>query len=204
MTLIAVATAVTLVAVISGGAAAPAFAALKGVIGPALARRMLVQAAGAVWRTVVRTVNGESLERVFWDEAGQLVVRFVREGARVEETRVGGVTNEGLDPARASEIASAVHGLIAGGEYTVPTVVREVEQFGAVMDAARRFDLAGELIRRGLVRMDTGNESLLRQQPTLLRAARDALLDDRTSGGPARGAAYRSRVQALSSQLALP
>jgi hypothetical protein len=202
MKVFAVATAVVLVAVISGGAAAPAFAALKSAVGPLLSARALrsvpPEVVGAIWRTLVRTIDGERLTDVVWDEGGRLVVDYVRENGGAERIALAGLTEGGLSDSESQSIISAVRSLIErGGEFTVSTMRRNGEEVGAIMDADRRIDIASELLRRGLVRLDTGDESVLAQQPTLIAAAQQALM-----AAPGEGAisdpGYRDSVASLS------
>ena len=200
----AVATALVLVGVITGGVGSGAFAALKPLVSTALARRVVTAAAGAVFRTVIRHVNGENLEDVAWDEAGRLLVHFLRPNGEVEETVVAGLTRSGLSDERAGQVASAVSSLIRRqGNFTVPTMRRPGEEVGALMHADSQTDIAAELIARGLVRLDTSSEQQLRQQPTLLRAARDALLAGPPDDSPLADSAYRARVHELSRILAV-
>lgn len=200
----AIATAVVLVGVITGGAATAAFAALKGAVSRALVTRVGQAAVGAIWRTVVRTVSGENLRQVLWSEGGRLVLHFLRPGGEVAQTAIGGFTRAGLSPESASRVVAAVRSLIErSGEFSVPTVRRPAqgEEFGAIMNADRRIDVAAELVRRGLVQLDTSNEEYLRQQPTLVRAAQHALLDGQPAGSPIADPGYRARVQQLSVSL---
>lgn len=200
----AVATAMVLVGVISGGIASGAFPALSSMVSNALARRVVSAMAGAIWRTVVRHLSGENLHDVAWDEAGRLVVSFARDRG-VEETIVGGLTSTGLSQPDASRVLETVRSLVERrGEFTVPTMRRDGEEYGALIQADGRLDVAAELIRRGLVRLDTSNDGLLRQQPTLLRAARDALLDASAAERPAIvDPAYRARILSLSEALSV-
>lgn len=200
----AVATAMVLVGVMSGGIASGAFPALSSLVSNALARRVVSALAGAIWRTVVRHLNGENLQEVAWDEGGRLVVSFARERG-VEETIVGGLTRTGLTESDASRVLATVRSLVERrGDFTVPTMRRDGEEYGALVQPDGRLDVAAELIRRGLVRLDTSNEGLLRQQPTLLRAARDALLDpDATQQATIADPIYRARISSLSESLSV-
>lgn len=202
--LFAVATAVVLVGVISGGLGTAMFASLKtavaGIFQSRIARTVAPEALGAVWRTLVRTVNGESFRDAAWDEAGRLVVHFTRENGELEQTIVAGITREGLSDDAARHVVGAVRRLVtSGGEFTVPTLRREGTEVGSLMDASRQLDVGAELLARGVVRLDTRDPSLFTQQPTLVRAARDALV--RGASPLVADPSYRGRLEATSTSL---
>lgn len=202
----AIATAVVLVGVISGGLGTAMFASLKtavaGIFQSRIARTLAPQLLGAVWRTLVRTMNGERFRDAAWDEAGRLVVHFTRENGELEQTIIAGITREGLSEDAARHVVGAVRSLVtSGGEFTVPTLSREGTEVGSLMDASRQLDVGAELLARGVVRLDTRDPSLFTQQPTLVRAARDALV--RGASPLVADPAYRARLEATSAGLAI-
>lgn len=202
----AIATAVVLVGVISGGLGTAMFASLKtavaGIFQSRIARTLAPQVLGAVWRTLVRTMNGERFRDAAWDEAGRLVVHFTRENGELEQTIIAGITREGLSEDAARHVVGAVRRLVtSGGEFTVPTLSREGTEVGSLMDASRQLDVGAELLARGVVRLDTRDPSLFTQQPTLVRAARDALV--RGASPLVADPAYRARLEATSAGLAI-
>jgi hypothetical protein len=202
----AIATAVVLVGVISGGLGTAMFASLKtavaGIFQSRIARTFATQALGAVWRTLVRSMNGESFRDAMWDEAGRLVVHFTRENGELEQTVIAGITREGLSEDAARHVVGAVRSLVtSGGEFTLPTLSREGTEVGSLMDASRQLDVGAELLARGVVRLDMRDPSLFTQQPTLVRAARDALVRD--ASPLVADPSYRARLETTSATLAI-
>ena len=195
----AVATAMVLVGVMSGGAATPAFSTVASQVARALAARIPRALAGAAWRTFVRVVDGESFREAVWGEGGQLLVSFMRPERGLATSVLAGVSRAGLSDQQSSAVTAAIARLASTESLTAPTMGHDGVEHAALFAPHRQLDVAAELLRRGRVRLDTSDQALLAQQPGLVRAARDALAAQPNNALLA-DPGYRARVQTLATQ----
>lgn len=190
------------------------FAAIAGVglLGPALPSLLsgevmqLITARGQqvlggelsaiVWRTISRSLAGERLEDIVWDEGQSLVMSFARDSG-VQRVVLAGIMGEGLSPEGHEAVRQTVSGFLGpqASDARLSLLSRERPAsevcdgssacVGSILSGASLMDVGSELLVRGLVRLDTRDQTVLAQQPGLVEAARDAITDPATRSSPA-------------------
>lgn len=140
---------------------------------------------GPEWRTRPRGLQAADVEEVAWDASGRLVLRRAGRG-RDRQAVLAGVGRAGLDDGAAARVVATVRAAIAAeGSHLVLLTADGHDPVVSIMVHDQGLDLSAELLRRGLVRLDTADRATLTQQPTLVRAAQQALLDPEARAGAA-------------------
>jgi hypothetical protein len=180
-----------------------AVATLGSELSAAVAAHAESAAGAIVWHTAMRLLRGESLHDVMWDEAGHLALSFLAPDGAAERVLLAGLNRAGLDDASATRVAVTARAFASRDvARLVRTEAAGHATVGAFLAHDSRTDLAAELLRRGLARLDLGDRATLQQQPTLIRAALAALLDPSTRSQRAiADAAYQRGVTALATEL---
>ncbi len=168
----------------------------------ALGKRATTQLGEAVWHTATRVLHGEDVHKVAWDEAGRLVISFVSANGALEHAIIAGLKHSRLSKAQSGRIAATVRGLLSSGDPVTVSVLRKTHgdhRFASLLLPYKRIDVAAELLRRVLVPLDVADTDILAQQPTLVRAAVEAL--DAEGDHPAiADHGYRDRLRQLAMQ----
>lgn len=158
----------------------------------------------SAWNVARRAVQGETLADASWDELGQLTLTTVTENGRVRRAILAGLQIPRGDRVQAERLLATVRSLLVQPGNQVVTLESEGHpETASVMNPSREFDLSAELLRRGLVALNTGDRATLARQPSLVRAARDAQTDPQTRGRRGRLAdpTYAAEIMALAQEL---
>jgi hypothetical protein len=167
-----------------------------------------------VWRTLTRVLRGESLTSALWNEGNSLVMSFARDRG-VQQIVLAGITGDGLTPDQRDAVLDTVARFTdasAPADTTLTVMSRDGTAnqqcngtracVGSIESSDQGFDVAAELLLRGLTRLDVADEAVLQQQPTLVEAARDAIANPATRSQPAiADVGYQQTVQALAARI---
>lgn len=189
----------------------PSFGAHAGLAGlagdvaksaePNTGSRILAGAPSLLWKVAQRTLSGEQLSNVLWDEAGHLVIDTVVDGLP-RRIAIAGVGRGTLGDVLAERVLNTVREFVRdrAAQMLVQWTNSGHGDVGSVMRPDVGSDLSTELLASGLAALDTSDLATLARQPTLIRAAAYALQGNR---GPAvADPGYQNAVQQLSVQVA--
>ena len=164
-------------------------------VGQTVGPKILTGLPSLAWHVVRRTLSGEQLGDVVWDEGGHLIVGSVIDGVP-RRLLVAGVQRGTADNVTAERVVATVREFVrerpaqlliqyAAGHADVASLIRD--DVGV--------DLSSELLAAGLVALDANDRTTLARQQTLIRAAAFALQGNR---GPAvLDPQYQATVQQL-------
>jgi hypothetical protein len=152
--------------------------------------------APAAWRVTQRTLSGENLADVVWDEGGHLLLNAVIDGVPKRFT-LAGVRRGTADARTADRLLKTVREFVRdrAGQLLIQSTVGHPD-VASVMRPDVGVDLSAELLASGLAALDTDDRGTLARQPTFIRAATHALLQG--NRGPAvQDPRYQGAVQQL-------
>jgi hypothetical protein len=157
---------------------------------------------GPQWRTRARLVTPAKVQGYEWDQAGRLRVAFAA-GRLKGKAVLAGLRRGGLDDNSASRIVKTVEGLVgAEGARVVLLTTDSHDPVVSIMVPSKALDASAELLRRGLIQLDVSDQAVLKLQPTLVRAAQQALLDPQARASKAvSDEAYQKAIGALGAQI---
>jgi hypothetical protein len=160
------------------GTVATTLESVEQTVGP----KILAGLPSAAWHVAQRTLGGEQLGDVAWDEGGHLVLSTVVDGTP-QRLAVAGVQRGTADEVTASRVLATVREFVR--ERPAHLLIHSSQGHGGMVSLIRDdagVDLSSELLAAGLVALDANDRATLARQPTLIKAAAFALQGNR---GPA-------------------